>query len=180
MKKQTTGAYFLKLTLTLFLITAVVAGLLGLVNYITADTIEGLAADKAAAAKHKVLPADSYDEVMDYADSTGLVNGLWSADDKGYVAQCTVGGSQGDITLMVGIRSDGTVAGVSIISFSETAGLGANAAKPEFTAQFDGKSGEVKVTKDGGEIDALTGATVTSRAVCAAVSAAAACVAGLN
>lgn len=181
MKQQTTGLYILKLTVTLFLITAVVAGLLGLVNFITADKIAAGAAQKAAEAKAAVLAADSYEAVTDYSDASGLIVGLWRAGDEGYVAECIVGGSQGDIDLMVGVRADGTVSGVSLIPpISETSGLGANAAKPEFTNQFIGKSGTVSVTKDGGEIEALTGATITSRAVCRAVSAATACVSGLN
>lgn len=180
MKTKSTAAYIVKLTLTLFLITAVVAGLLGLVNFITADKIAAGNAEKAAAAKAEVLEASSYKEVESFTDDTGLVIALWKADELGYVAECVVGGSQGDIDLMVGVRADGTVSGVSIIKQTETAGLGAKSTQPEFSEQFKGKSGTVLVTKDGGEIDALTGATITSRAVCAAVSAATACVDNLG
>lgn len=180
MKKQSTLRYILKLTLTLFLITAVVAGLLGLVNYITADKIKKGNEEKAAKAKAEVLEASSYEEVKEFTDESRLVKNVWKADALGYVVECVVGGSQGDIDLMIGVRTDGTVSGVSIIRQSETAGLGAKATQPEFTDQFIGKSGEVLVTKDGGEIDALTGATITSRAVCSAVSAATACVAKLG
>lgn len=180
MKEKGTVSYILKLTLTLFLITAVVAGLLGLVNYITADKIAEGNAQKTAAAKSEVLPADSYEEIAEFDSCDNIVRGLWRAGDAGYVAECVVGGSQGEIDLMVGIRADGTVSGVSIVKQTETAGLGANAVKPEFRDQFIGKSGDILVTKDGGEIEALTGATITSRAVCKAVSAATACVAGLG
>lgn len=180
MKEQSTVRYLLKLTLTLFLITAVVAGLLGLINFITADKISAGNAEKAANAKAAVLPAENYEEITDFNDASGLIKGLWKAGDDGYVAECVVGGSQGDIDLMVGVRKDGTVSGISIIKQSETAGLGAKATQPEFSSQFIGTSGEVLVTKDGGQIEALTGATITSRAVCKAVSAATACVAELG
>lgn len=181
MKKQSTVLYLLKLTLSLFLITVVVAGLLGFINFITADKIAAGNAEKAAQAKAAVLPADSYEAITGYTDASGLIVGLWKAGEEGYVAECVVGGSQGNINLMVGVRSNGTVSGVSLIPpIVETSGLGANAAKPEFTNQFIGQSGTVLVTKDGGQIEALTGATVTSRAVCQAVSAATACVADLT
>ena len=76
---------------------------------------------------------------------------------------------------MVGIDSDGKVTGISVISASsETPGLGARSTEPEFQAQFADQVGtEVAVAKDGGSIDALTGATITSRAVSEGVVAAA-------
>ena len=81
---------------------------------------------------------------------------------------------------MVGVDNDGNVSGISIISHTETAGLGAVAAAStpageNFRGQFVGASGSVAVSKDGGQMDAITGATITSRAVCAGVSAALAC-----
>ena len=62
---------------------------------------------------------------------------------------------------------DGTISGISVggANFAETAGLGARAKEPEFQAQFAGKNAPVALTGDGGEIEALTGATITSRAV---------------
>ena len=95
------------------------------------------------------------------------------------------GGSQGDITMMVGVDADGAVSGISFIKMSETSGLGAVAAQDNtkgeaFRSQFVGKTGTVAVTKDGGEIDSLTGATVTSRAVSTGVTAALACVANFS
>ena len=79
--------------------------------------------------------------------------------------------------MMVGVDKEGNVLGIDIISHSETAGLGAvaDAATPagvSFREQFAGKAGSVSVTKDGGEIEAITGATITSRAVCDGVNAA--------
>lgn len=171
--------YILRLGLTLLAITAIVAALLGGVNYITKDKIAAINLERMNAAKAEVLPSDSYTEVTDYQDKTGLVAHVWRAEG-GYVAECVVGGSQGDIDLMVGVDDNGAITGVSIVSMSETSGLGDQAKKPEWRAQFVGKAGAVAVTKDGGQVEALTGATVTSRAVCDAVSAAAACAATLQ
>lgn len=166
--------YVLRLGLTLLVITAVVAALLGGVNAITKDKIAAIQLDKTNEAKAQVLPADEY-KTVPAPDGHPLVTGLWAADDAGYVVECVVGGSQGDIDLMVGVDTSGKVTGVSIVSMSETSGLGDNAKKDEWRAQFVGK-GEVEVNKDGGEIEALTGATITSRAVCEAVTDAVRCV----
>ena len=95
---------------------------------------------------------------------------VYQADDKGYVVEVTPSGFGGTIDMVVGVGTDGTVTGVSIISMSETSGLGANASKESFRSQFVGKSGVLAVSKDGGEIDALTGATITSRAVTSGVN----------
>ena len=84
-------------------------------------------------------------------------------------------GFGGGVDTMVGIGVDGTITGISIISASsETPGLGANSTKPEFQEQFAGQpaDGTVAVEKDGGSIVALTGATITSRAVSEGVNAA--------
>ena len=159
--------YILRLTLTLLLITAVVAGLLGLVNHLTEDKIAALTAEKAEKARQEVLPAETYAEIEDcnMAKDGASVTEAYRADDKGYVVRVNVSGFGGTIDMMVGVDADGRVCGVSIISHSETSGLGANCEREDFRAQYVGKDGELAVRKDGGTIEALTGATVTSRAV---------------
>ena len=94
-------------------------------------------------------------------------------------------GFDNTITMMVGVDFEGKVLGISVVSHSETAGLGAvsaadTAAGRAFRGQFVGAGGSLAVSKDGGAIEAITGATITSRAVCAGVNAALACVAGLE
>ena len=162
-KSKSTGAYVLRLTLTLFLITTVVAGLLGLVNYMTADTIAEQIAQKAENAMRQVLEADGY-EPLDVPEDSA-VTAAYRAGDKGYVVRVAPNGFGGAIDMMVGVDVSGAVTGVAIVSQSETASLGANCTREDFRAQFAGKTGSLSVSKDGGEIEALTGATVTSRAV---------------
>ncbi|MBQ6431179.1 MAG: RnfABCDGE type electron transport complex subunit G [Oscillospiraceae bacterium] len=154
--------YVLRLTLTLLLITAVVAGLLGLVNYLTEDKIDALTREKAEKAMQDVLPAAHYEPI---AHSMDGVTEAYRADDKGYVVRVNENGFGGSIDMMVGVGADGKVCGVSIISHSETASLGANCVREDFRAQYLGADSALAVKKDGGTIDALTGATVTSRAV---------------
>lgn len=163
MKNSSIG-YYLKLTLTLLLISAVVAGLLGLTNYVTEDKIAQIAAEKTAASMQEVLPADEYTPV-EYTGSEANVVSVHKAGDAGFVVEVTPSGFGGAIDMVVGVSTDGTVTGVSIVDMSETSGLGANASKDSFRSQYVGKSGELAVNKDGGDIDALTGATITSRAV---------------
>ncbi len=157
-----TARYILRLTLTLLLITAVTAALLGLVNELTGEKIDTLTREKAEKAMQEVLPAQSYEELPAEADGIAAV---YRADDAGYVIRVSVNGFGGAIDMMVGVDPSGTVTGISVISHSETASLGANCTREDFRSQFVGASGEVAVTKDGGQIEALTGATVTSRAV---------------
>ena len=173
MSKAKSGGngYYLKLALTLLVISAVVSGLLGLTNFVTKDKIAAINADKTAASMKEVLPADTYTQ-LEYplTGSQANVAAVYQADDKGYVIEVTPSGFGGTIDMVVGVGTDGTVTGVSIISMSETSGLGANASKESFRSQFVGKSGGLAVSKDGGEIDALTGATITSRAVTSGVN----------
>ncbi len=94
----------------------------------------------------------------------------------GYALRVTSpNGYGGAVTVAVGVAADGSLTGISVISQSETAGLGAKCASADFTDQFRGiAGGTVAFTKTGksapNEIDALSGATVTTRAVTAAVN----------
>ena len=163
----------LQLALVLFAVCAVVAGVLGVVYNITKPTIDRRAMEKTTAAFAAVLQADSYEEV----DISGYpldqsVNSVYkAADGSGYVVESTFSGAQGNITMVVGVRSDYTCSGISITEHSETSGLGAVAASTSeagvaFREQFIGV-GEGVTVKD---IDALAGATITSTAVTNAVS----------
>ena len=158
--------YILKLALVLLLITVVVAGLLGFVNYLTADKIAENTAKKANEAMEAVLPSGSYEKLEVTAEG---ITEVYKAEG-GYVVRLNAGGFGGAIDMMVGVDMNGTVTGVSVISHSETASLGAECTREDWRAQFAGTTGALKVTKDGGTIDALTGATVTSRAVTEAVN----------
>ena len=173
MKTESTVLYVLRLALTLLAITAVVAAALAGVNSITKPEIEKLTAQKTQAAIEAVLPGGG--EVVEFP-ATALVSKVY-ASETGYAVEVTPGGFDNTITMMVGVDKEGNVLGIDIISHTETAGLGAvaDAATPagvSFREQFAGKAGSVSVTKDGGEIEAITGATITSRAVCAGVNAA--------
>ncbi len=109
-------------------------------------------------------------EVLDAKNAAG--------ESIGYVVGVTSkNGYGGDIELLVGVTGSGSVTGVEILSMSESPGLGDNAKNPEFRAQYVTQPGQPFVVVKGGasadhEIDALSGATITSRAVTHAVNAA--------
>ena len=183
-KKESTVAYVLRLALTLLIITSVVAAALAAVNSVTKPIIEKLNYEKTQKAIEAVLPGGYDEEIADFADETGLVSKVY-AGANGYALEVTPGGFDNTISMMVGVDNEGKVLGISVVSHTETAGLGAVAAAKTsageaFRSQFVGTSGSVSVSKDGGQIDAITGATITSRAVCTGVNAALACVAGLG
>ncbi|MBR5021077.1 MAG: RnfABCDGE type electron transport complex subunit G [Oscillospiraceae bacterium] len=176
--------YVLRLAGTLLLITAVVAAALAGVNAVTAPVIEELNAAKTQEAISAVLPGGFDTEIADYADASGIVSKVYQGAN-GYAVEVGPGGFDNTITMMVGIDNEGKVLGISVVNHTETAGLGAVAADgtPKgiaFREQFVGASGSVSVTKDGGTMDAITGATITSRAICVGVNAALDCVAGLG
>ncbi len=184
MKQETTAKFVLRLTLTLLIIATIVAALLAFVNQLTAPVIAKANQEKVMKAIEVVLPGGYETELENYTDETGLVSKVYKGQN-GYAVEVTPAGFDNTITLMVGIDLQGKVLGISVISHTEPAGLGAvaaakNAAGNAFRDQFVGLSGELAVTKDGGVIDAITGATVTSRAICDGVNAALACVAGLD
>jgi len=184
MKTESTAKYVAKLALILFLIAGIVALALAGVNSITAPAIEKLNAEKTQQAIEAVLPGGYDEEITDYADASGLVSKVYKGAN-GYALEVKPAGFDNTITMMVGVDFDGNVLGISVVSHTETAGLGAVAAAKtsageNFRGQFVGQSGSVTVSKDGGQIEAITGATITSRAICAGVNAALDCVAGLG
>ena len=154
----------------LLIICVVAAGLLGYVNQITAAPIaaqQELAKQESMTA---VLPdADSFGEEQEINEGniTTITPALDSeGNETGYAVAITTKGFSAGLQLMFGIDTEGVITGLSVVDCSnETPGLGANAANEDFYGQFTGKSGEVAVAKDGGDIEALTGATITSRAV---------------
>ncbi len=171
----------LKLAVILFAFAAVVAILLGLVNKVTSERIAAFNAEKTAAAMRAVLPAESYTRVEDSAAyKIDLVRDIYTADDKGWVVMVVPTGFGGELEIAVGVDMAEEVTGVSIIRMSETSGLGANAKNTSFREQYIGRGGTLAVNKDGGEIQALTGATITSRAVTRGVNAALAAAAALD
>ena len=176
-----------KLALVLFLICAVTAGILGVVNALTWERIDQITHQKEYEAYAAVLGSESgYTELeFDKAQFPTIDSVQKSNDGNGYVVTSTFSGAQGNITMACGVSPELTCTGISIIEHSETSGLGAvaassSAAGEAFRAQFIGQDGSIALSKAGGSIDALAGATITSTAVTNATANSIACVAALG
>ena len=168
----------IKNTLILAAITVVSGLVLGAAYEVTKDPIAQTQAKQKQEACQAVYPeADSFEamEVDQKAAKEAIKKMGTNGSEAGYVITVTdKDGYGGDIQITVGIMADGTVNGISFLSISETAGLGMRAKEPNFYNQFAGQQAEkFYVSKDGGDgqpIDALSGATITSRAVTGAVN----------
>ena len=160
----------LGLVLSLTIISGVCAAVLAYVDSITKDPIAQMRVQQEQAAVKAVLPSGATEVV----EGNGFFVGMNEKNDIiGYAAKGKDGGGYGgDIELMVGFRPDKkTVVCYKTLAAAETPGLGMKLKTPEFAGQFAGKDGSsLKVRKDGGEIEAITSATITSRAVCRAIA----------
>lgn len=178
----------IKNTIILTLITVIAGVGLGLVYEITKEPIAQAQDAAKKEAWQAVFPeadvndfeaidvdADAADAAVKAVGANATVDEVCKVGEDGYVVTTTdKEGYGGNIQITVGITADGTVNGVSILSISETAGLGMKAKEPAFYEQYVGKQTEkFAVAKDGGEgepIDAISGATITTRAVTGAVN----------
>ena len=182
-------------TLILTALTLVLGLLLGVVYNITKDPIAAAESEARQAAYKEVFEdAASFEELEDFdsdkADSFVSGKGfkdsvddvVKACDDSGavlgYIVTVTAkDASQGTVTFSVGIQNDGTVNGYSITDIAETPGLGMKAAEDDFASQFEEKLVTAfKVVKQApaadDEIEAISGATITSKAVANGVNAA--------
>ena len=165
----------LKLALVLLAVSAIVAGVLGIINELTYPVIDAQKQAKTAEAFASVLKADRFDEIeFDNPDFPTVLT-VHKAEGVGYVVTSKFSGAQGNITLAVGVDNDFKCTGISVIEHAETSGLGANAASTgevgvKFREQFVGQDESIALANAGGSIDALTGATITSRAITEAVA----------
>lgn len=157
---------------SLTIIAGICAAVLAYVDSITKEPIRAMGEKQALAAAKAVMPEGveavekRSDELFVGKDAAGKVVGyaVLGRDAKGY---------GGDIELMVGFKDDRkTVVCYRKLKASETPGLGSKLTTPEFAGQFIGQdaSKPLKVKKDGGAIEAITSATITSRAVCRAIN----------
>ncbi len=171
--------YVAKLTATLLVICMVVALLLGIVNSVTEPIITKMQAEKTAAAMAEVLKADSYDKQDVQMDNvTALYHAMAGDKQIGYVVEVTSGGFGGILSIVVGVDMDGKVTGVSVTKHSETKNIGSKVADdPSVLDRFIGLGGTITVNTGDNRFDAISGATVTSKAVTAGVNTALAAVA---
>ena len=159
--------------IAIILTAAVLFGVGTLTSDLRAENIQ----KEHVAMMQLLLPGSENFVFEPYTGEDANVRSVHKAEN-GYVIETKVQGYAGEITMMVGVNNDGRVTGVVIRDMEETLGLGRNALTDhEFLAQFLNTSGEAEV---GTNVDAVTGATVTSRAVVRSVNSAVAVVTGAD
>ena len=191
-KVQMDPAYIIKLTVTLFLTCVIVAAALGGVNAVTEEKIDAINWENTVTAM-KAVVADpdntTFSDALPLTDEMTAASGSVTLDSvyeaqaggstAGYAIKVVASGSQGKIEMMVGVDGEGTVTGVSIVKNAETAGIGSKVMTNMPTAsgvgvlsQFEGKSAADGVLTVGSNVDAISGATVSTRGVTNGVNAA--------
>ena len=193
------GKFILKVAGTLTVIALVVAALLGVVNNVTKDKISEQDAENTRIAMSAVAPEGSeFGDKMDISDAVAaaasaqggkivemypMTNG---GADAGYVVKVSASGSQGTITMMVGVDANKAITGISVISHSETSGIGTkvvgnepNAAGEPVLDQFIGMSGSGSLVV-GKNVIAVSGATVSTKGITMGANAALAAVEALG
>ena len=193
------GKFILKVAGTLTVIALVVAALLGVVNNVTKDKIAEQDAENTRIAMSAVAPEGSeFGDKMDISDAVAaaasaqggkivemypMTNG---GADAGYVVKVSASGSQGTITMMVGVDANKAITGISVISHSETSGIGTkvvgnepNAAGEPVLDQFIGMSGSGSLVV-GKNVIAVSGAPVSTKGITMGANAALAAVEALG
>jgi len=159
-----------RIALTLTLISSLIAGVVALVNQVTYEKIEeNLEADRREAIV-AIFASESatYESLGTVPDSVESVYIVKDGDAAlGYCVNLNAGGFGGDINMMVGVGRDGRIIGVSIVSMSETPGLGTKVNDKNYLSQYIGQGSDLAF---GTEVDGISGATVSSKAVLAGVN----------
>jgi len=161
--------------LSLVVISMVMSAALAFVYLKTKTPIENAAKQKEADAIKQVLPEFDSDPAAQKAEKDGVVIYRLSKQSRpvGYaVKSFTEKGFAGHIEIMAGFLPDGSIYNVTVLGHKETPGLGTKMSDLKFSGQFPGKNPEnfaLKVKKDGGQVDAITAATISSRAYCDAL-----------
>lgn len=184
MSKTENNKYILKLAAILFAICFIATLLLTLCNHLTKDRIAQLATQTENLARQEVIPGAEFEliKTSDYADELSAYSFVEAykatndGDFSGYCISVAPQGFNGPVSMIVGVKEDGSYYGVKITSLSETPGLGAKAQEEDFYGQFSqGKTGVLEVVKNNpnpseSEISAISGATITSKAVTSGVN----------
>ena len=162
--------------IALMVISIVSGGVLGLIYGLTKDKIELNKKEKNEKAIKEVLKTDVDIANIEPKDIDGLTYNMAYDANNNFIGVAvktfSLNGFGGKIELMVGLLSNGNINKVSVLSQTETPGLGANMTNEEFIGQFNGKNPKefiLKVKKDKGDVDAITAATISSRAVSEAI-----------
>jgi electron transport complex protein RnfG len=175
-----TESTFKNMVLSLTLISLGASACLGFVYQMTKAPIELSILNKKLEAIKQVVPEfdnnpneEMYRLPTADGDSLDVYPARKGGNIVGYaVLTYTKKGFSGEINMMAGFKTDGTIVNITVLDHKETPGLGTKMTEPKFKDQFRDKNPagfKLKVKKDGGPVDAITAATISSRAFCDAV-----------
>ena len=164
---------FKNMTVCLFAICIVCSSLLAGVYALTKEPIDAAAKAKNEAAIKEVLPPSAVtieeERTVDFEGASYAYNLAY--DEQGNTVGCAINvapvGFGGPISIKVGFDAEGVIWNTKVLSQAETPGLGAKCVEPAFSDQFKGfdpAEKKLSVKKDGGDVDAITASTITSRA----------------
>lgn len=163
----------MNMALCLTAVCLICSSLLAVSYAVTKDPIDQAKVLKTNKTIAEVLPEFSGDVVPATIEVGGVSYQYYEAPGAGYAVVSNTSGFGGQLSVMVGI-ADGIVYNTKVLSHSETPGLGAKCQTDQkFLAQFRGfdpAAGRLAVVKDGGDVDAITASTITSRAYTLAVA----------
>ena len=179
-KKEST---FINMLLTLFLVTLAASASLGFIYELTKEDIAKAEANKKNLAIKRVVPDFNNKPNEDFfklpaetaGDTINFYVAKMDSDTVGIAVETYSKKAFGGLLkLLVGFKPDGTINNIAVLENHETPGLGSKMLKSQtnWSEQFNGKNPatyHLKVTKDGGDVDAITASTITSRAYCDAV-----------
>ena len=159
--------YYIKLSLILLIFCAVASGILAYVNSLTAPVIAARKAQNEIDTRNALIPGADFSEASTADGSTYYIaTNPESGEVLGYTFIAAETGYSSTVQTMVGVNKDFYVLSIKVIDQAETPGLGANCSNDSFTGQFAGMNpDQLLVDKDGGQVVALSGATITSRCV---------------
>lgn len=183
------GKFVLKVAGTLTIIALVVAALLGVVDMVTHDKIDAINVEKTNQALAAVAPegaeftpVELSDAAVSAAAAYGTLDSMYEMSTGGYAMKIVASGSQGSIEMIVGVDANKALTGVSVVSHSETGGIGTkvinndpNSAGTPVLDQFIGMSGAGSLVV-GKTVTPISGATVTTKGITAGCNAALAAV----
>lgn len=163
-KKSNPTLQFLLIGLKLLLICAIVAGVVSFVYSLTAEQYEKNIQETKSRAVGEIFGLAA--PVCEELTAEGIEETVYKVFDNGaligYCVEVKSAGFGGDIEMMVGYTADCKILGVSIIAMSETPGLGAKVSETTFLSQYAGGGDQLEL---GVDVDAISGATISSRAV---------------
>lgn len=151
--------------LKLLLISSLIAAIIAFVYSVTLEQYK----QNIEKQKREAMQAIFNSQTLTYTEATVDDATVYTVTDNGetlgYCVQIASAGFGGDVSLMIGYNADASIRGVQVVSHSETPGLGAKVEEDAHLSQYNGKSGELILNGKENGVDAVSGATISSRAV---------------